>query len=128
MRKIEQAMIAAIESDRAFQRDNTLVTMASLPLGGYKFKVFLHGNKIAQIERSTLNNSVSRVEFSFAGWQTPTTKSRIKAALSVMSQHASVYQKKGELYFRCRDTEVALCANGWYAFDGMILQRLYQAS
>src|SRR5690606_17778984 len=98
MRKIEKLMINAINSDKVFSLDNTIVTMHSIA-NGYKFKVFLHGNHIANVYRSN-SFDVSRIEFSFAGWPTPTTKSRINALFSLMPSINGCYQKKGKLFFR----------------------------
>jgi hypothetical protein len=124
MRKIEKLMINAINSERAFSADNTLVTIHSIA-NGYKFKVFLHGNHIANVYRSNTFD-VIRIEFSFAGWQTPTTKSRINALFSLMSGINGCYQKKGKLYFGYANwaVEEQINPNGWHSYDGAILQRL----
>jgi hypothetical protein len=126
MRKIEKLMINAINSDKAFAAGNTLVTMHSIA-NGYMFKVFLHGNHIANVYRSNTFD-VNRIEFSFAGWQTPTTKSRINALFNLMSGINGCYQKGGKLFFRAAvgafDNHIEITPNGWHSYVGAILQRL----
>lgn len=124
MRKIEKLMINAINSDKVFSLDNTLVTIHSIA-NGYKFKVFLHGNHIANVYRSN-NFDVSSIEFSFAGWPTPTTKSRINALLSLMPEYKGCYQKKGKLYFGYANWTVKQQINptDWHSYNGAILQKL----
>lgn len=124
MRKIEKLMLNAINSDKAFSLDNTLVTMHSIN-NGYKFKVFLHGNHIANVYRSN-TFGINRIEFSFAGWQTPTTKSRINALLSLMPEYKGCYQKKGKLYFGYADwtLEQQINPSAWHSYNGSILQKL----
>ena len=58
--------------------------------------VRLHGNKIAQLDGSTLY-------LSSAGYETATTKSRLNAILSVLIPGASIYQKSFKWY---------ICFNG----------------
>ncbi len=78
MRKIEKALIDAIKANTAFARDNT----AFNPQAG---QVFLHGNLIATVSTDpntpvNLGQKGDRVfAFTLAGWNTPTTRSRINA-------------------------------------------------
>jgi len=70
MRKIEQAMIDAIKANRNWQSSNTAVTlsMTSTPV----LVVTLHGNPIAR-------RVGEHWSWSLAGWNTPTTRSRVNA-------------------------------------------------
>lgn len=70
MRKIEQQMIAAIKADRTFSSGNTSTGAFE---GGWR--VFLHGSVIARV-------TLDGVEWTLAGWNTPTTRSRINALVS----------------------------------------------
>lgn len=71
MRKIETLMNQAISEGRNFSSGNTTVTHE-----GDVAIVHLHGNKIAEIDDSS-------VTLFDGGWQTATTKSRINAICSV---------------------------------------------
>jgi hypothetical protein len=87
MRKIEQAMIDAIKAGRDWSKDNTRVSIAGTR-GAESVKVFLHGNMIAQ-----------RIghgwKFTLAGWNTPTTRSRINALAYAFSWRWRVSCKAG---------------------------------
>ena len=70
MRKIESSMIAAIRAGRPFCQGNTRVG----PLGeGLGTGVWLHGNLIAEI------SGPNGTRWTLAGWNTQTTRSRIRA-------------------------------------------------
>jgi len=67
MRKIEQAMCEAIKSRTNWRSDNTRVENFN-----GEVTVFLHGNAIFRI--------IDGVKYwTFAGWPTHTTKSRLRA-------------------------------------------------
>jgi hypothetical protein len=82
MRKIEEQIIKAWYWGENKTISNTKTDGAS---------IFLHGNEII---RRTENG----VEFSFCGWSTVTTKSRINAVLSWLNK-GYVYQKNYNLYY-----------------------------
>ena len=69
MRKIEQQMNNAISNNKNWQSANTAVTFDEET--GIS-KVFLHGNKIAEVS----DNDMTIFD---GGWQTVTTKSRLNA-------------------------------------------------
>jgi hypothetical protein len=69
MRKIEQQMCAAVQKNINWQSGNTSVTFD--PESGVS-KVFLHGNKIAEVS----DNDMTIFD---GGWQSVTTKSRLNA-------------------------------------------------
>ena len=84
MKKIEQAMVDAIKAGREFKSGNTEVIIC----GGSLFSVRLHGNAIAR-------NHGRGWEFSLAGWNTVTTRSRINALARGLYWHMHVYNKDG---------------------------------
>lgn len=69
MRKIEQQMCAAVQSNSDWQSANTSVHFD--PESGVSV-VRLHGNKIAEVDDTTMT-------IFDGGWQTTTTKSRLNA-------------------------------------------------
>jgi uncharacterized protein YpmS len=76
MRKIESQMINAIKSETDWKSGNTKVV--NFFNDGDKCvvsSVFLHGNKIAEID----DNSMTIFD---GGWQTTTTKSRLNALIN----------------------------------------------
>jgi len=73
MRKIEKQMLAAIESRKAWQSGNTLV----LPTDDFNSAIFLHGNRIADVD--TRNGFVEVFMPVLIQYPTPTTKSRLRA-------------------------------------------------
>lgn len=85
MRTIEEQMIAAIRARKDWKSGNTQV--AAFPAG--VVKVFLHGNHIATLRSNG-------VDFTLAGWNTPTTRSRLNAILQEFAPRNRVYTKKGE--------------------------------
>ena len=72
MRKIEQQMCAAVQSNKDWQSGNTSVHFD--PETGVSI-VRLHGNKIAEIDDTSMT-------IFDGGWQTVTTKSRLNALCS----------------------------------------------
>ena len=95
MRKIEKAVLSAVQNKRDFRLDNTSVFFISASESGNPFgarsEIYLHGNLIAEywhdqaaplaVNRDTL-----------ARWPTPTTKSRLRAL------GANVTTRKGVTY------------------------------
>jgi len=67
MRKIEQQMCDAIQSNKDWKLKNTQV----ITIDGVSF-VYLHGNKIATIDEDSMT-------IYDGGWQSVTTKSRLNA-------------------------------------------------
>ena len=95
MRKIESAMIEAIENQLDWQVANTQVINVELESNGSIVSVVkLHGHKIAVIG----DNFIQLFD---GGWQTATTKSRLNAILKGFGVAGeSVFQKAGEWFLR----------------------------
>jgi len=84
MRKIEQQMIKAIEQNLNWQSGNTAVVFDDSTRVS---KVYLHGNKIAEI-------SDDAVQIFDGGYRSATTKSRLNAILREYAiEGECVYQK-----------------------------------
>jgi hypothetical protein len=63
--------------------------------------IWLHGNCIC---RTTQDGSV---EISTAGWNTSTTRERLKGILKAVGlTHSGVFQKRGDLYFGTHGSNV----------------------
>jgi len=96
MRKIEQQMIDAIKQGKDWRKDNTKVVQfyndKDYPV---VTSVFLHGNKIAEIDATT-------VEIYDGGWQTNTTKSRLNAIINTLcdGRHQGVFQRDFDWYIQ----------------------------
>ena len=94
MRLIEEQMIDAIKQGKDWRKDNTKVVQfyndKDYPV---VTSVFLHGNKIAEIDATT-------VEIYDGGWQTNTTKSRLNAIINELCDgvNQGVYQHKFEWF------------------------------
>ena len=72
-------------------------------------RAYLHGNCIFTLDKE--NN----VRFSFQGWRTNTTKSRINALLSAFSScSAGIYQKNYQLIFSCSAGEFPIDSDKIY--------------
>ena len=89
MRVIERKMIAAIRDGRSMRDGNTVVEANS---NGASWRVLLHGNLIAAGGTDTFS-------FTLAGWNTPTTRSRVNALLRAFTPSAAVYCKDFTPYF-----------------------------
>lgn len=77
-----------------YQQKKILSPRDSITLQKMQKRVYLHGHCIFTVDRE--NN----VKFSFQGWRTNTTKSRINALLSAFSScSAVIYQKNYHLVF-----------------------------
>lgn len=90
MRKIEQQMLNAIENRKAWQSGNTMV----VPTNTDNMAVYLHGNHIADVGSILGANRMFLVvnQETLRQWQTPTTKSRLRAL------GADVSTRKGITY------------------------------
>ena len=100
MRAIEKRIIDYVKnsdflSDSAYcGKSKDLSTRDSVTLEKNTKRVYLHGNCIFTLDKE--NN----VRFSFQGWRTDTTKSRINTLLSAFSScSAVIYQKNYHLVF-----------------------------
>jgi len=96
MRKIESAIKEAWQKGQALKIDNTRTDGQS---------VWLHGNEILRKVGSF------GVEFSLAGWPTPTTKSRLRNIGGV-----ALRQRRGRLYYlpmTGMEIEISDCSR-WY--------------
>lgn len=83
MRKIESAMVAAVKAGRDWRSGNTSVDVTDQGI-----IIRLHGNKIAEVIPEDHIMWITD-----AGWQTTTTKSRLNALLSGVTNRGSIYQK-----------------------------------
>lgn len=95
MRKIEQEMVAAIKAGKNWHKDNTRVIPAVMP-EGLSLVIQLHGNDIAK--RST----TGVWSFSLAGWNTPTTRSRINAIIGSIRTSADALVIPGVCSYKGR--------------------------
>lgn len=86
MRKIEQQMLDAILNRKAWQSGNTTVSVRNES----SMSVYLHGNHIADVDSPTGFTLVNQE--TLRRWQTPTTKSRLRAL------GANVTTRKGVTY------------------------------
>ena len=92
MRKIESEMIAAINGNINWTKDNTSVIFED----GIS-SVYLHGNLIAEVD----DNSIKLYD---GGWQSNTTKSRLNALLSEFGYPTEhVFQKQFEWFISIFD-------------------------
>lgn len=93
-RKIEQEMNAAVDQRRNWRSGNTEV-LVSGPL----VEVYLHGNLIARQDSADAQQPA--MQFTLAGWNTPTTRSRLNAL------GARVFTKQGQAYAGTKDRPVS---------------------
>lgn len=93
MRKIEENMLHALRNEQGMSQGNTVVRRATMAseVGGELFQVlnvYLHGNHIATLfERE--------VYVTLAGWDTPTTRSRLNAIVWAFARY-HVSRVKGQ--------------------------------
>ena len=106
MRKIEQQMCAAVQSNKDWQSANTSVHFD--PETGVSI-VRLHGNKIAEVS----DNDMTIFD---GGWQTTTTKSRLNALIDRFCNAVTdgVFQKDYQWYIR--DNNVTRDFDNGYIF------------
>lgn len=100
MRKIEQQMIQAIRAGQTAKFDNTTIRHNN----GIA-EVYLHGNAIACI-------SDKSVSYSLAGWNTVTTRSRIRALMSAFGGDGC-YTKHGVPFIH----GMAVESTDWVTFN-----------
>ena len=96
MRLIEEQMIDAIKQGIDWRKDNTKVVQFYNDKGyPVVTSVFLHGNKIAEIDATT-------VEIYDGGWQSNTTKSRLNAIINGLCDgyNQGIYQHQFEWFIR----------------------------
>ena len=104
MRKITQQTVKALFSNGDMVNNNTVVSNG---------RVYLHGNLIARIIEG------NKLQVSFCGWVTNTTRERINAILVYATNGAiGVGIKKGEAEIRHAkgDKEIIDSCN-WYTID-----------
>ena len=105
MRKIETQMIAAINGDRNWQKDNTAV----VHLNDEKMttEVYLHGNKIAEVDEDSLT-------IFDGGYQSKTTKQRLNALIDGFCNAVTdgVFQKNYQWFVKDND-QVVPFVNGY---------------
>lgn len=89
MRKIEAKMVAAVLTGGHMKSGNTEVTTRTREDGARITTVYLHGSMIAQ------NGTIAGWRFRLAGWNTPTTRSRINALRSALEIPGCVHCVKG---------------------------------
>ena len=112
MRKIEQQMNSAVESNQSWSKDNTTVSYDST---ADLSTVKLHGNTIALVNE----NSLTLFD---GGYQSNTTKSRLNALLTKFGIDGErVFQKDYQWYVRCYNTEFDTFHDIQF-FNGMILR------
>lgn len=105
MRQIEKKMVAAIKARKNFKSGNTEVTMTrNEHFCTCIAMVYLHDNLIAKISFGP-ENVVA--QFTLAGWNTNTTRSRLNAFGVGVSQCNLAPYHNGE----------AISSKGWYTFD-----------
>ena len=94
MRAIEKKIISYLRDSANCGKSKSLSLRDSVKLEKNKLCVFLWGQVIFTLEENNI------IKFSFQGWQTNTTKSRINALLSAFSScSAWIYQKSRSLIF-----------------------------
>lgn len=91
MHKIENEIVKAIAEHKTVK----LSSRDYVETVGNVSSIFLHGNKIATVE------SCCDVVFSFCGWETNTTKSRINAIIDYFAEVPG--------YVRTRNYELQYC-------------------
>ena len=105
MRQIEKQMMEAIKARKNFKSGNTEVTMTRNEyLGTCTAMVYLHANLIAKISFGPEN---VEAQFTLAGWNKNTTRSRLNALGVGVSCSNLVPYHNGN----------AISSTGWYNFD-----------
>jgi len=95
MRKIETQMLTAIHNNQNWQSANTVVTFTE---ENNLSTVYLHGNKIAEID----DTSVAVFD---GGWESNTTKSRLNVIINEFCNALTdgIFQKQNVWYVRDND-------------------------
>lgn len=94
MRKIEENMVEAVKKRQNWKSGNTEVTVCLKPLNQIVIKVYLHGNEIYSLYE--YEDGTQLIYFSLAGWNTVTTRSRLRALGINITQRKSVPLFNGE--------------------------------
>lgn len=111
MRVVEKQMIEAVRECLNSGKSRTIGNTRVQPKQRGTVEVRLHGNLIAQI---TSNGG----QFTLAGWDTVTTRSRVNALLREFSTHAYVSRKKFVPHYTTVGRATApISANEWYPFS-----------
>lgn len=98
MKKVEQKLIKDLSLWQAGKVSaNTDVIKDEVNANMYL--VQLHGNTIAAIHRPSTNDDAT-IELYDAGWQTPTTKSRLNALLQYYAPGNAIIQRQRVWYVR----------------------------
>jgi hypothetical protein len=97
MRQIERDAIRAFQNDKGFKRSNTCVNM----ING-KPHMYLHGNLIAKKDEN------GELLIRHAGWETPTTMSRLNSLPGVR-----IRSHKGSFILN----EMTYMNDDWYNID-----------
>lgn len=94
MRKIEKEMLTAIIARKNWSKDNTRVERHTRQDGKPLMLVFLHDNQIATIGGDV--DERRNVCITLAGWNTPTTRSRVSRILCELGKALGVSTRKGQ--------------------------------
>jgi len=100
-------MLAAILAGKDWRGSNTTVLQMGDRDSTYEARVFLHGNHIATIGPHS-------VRVSLAGWNTPTTRSRLNAILGAYVAGARVYAKAFRPMLSTADGTQDMDSREWY--------------
>lgn len=98
MRKIEQAMVAAVIEKRNWKSGNSEVSVEKNSDGSEVINVYLHRNPIASLVLRQGEEDVIHV--SLGGWGSVVSRSRVNALLQGIVPGAWVYQKGGNQFFQ----------------------------
>lgn len=109
MRKIEQLMVAAVrrsyESGVVGWKWKSGNTSVEVHAPG-RVSVYLHGNPIALLGADDMS-------FTLAGWNTPTTRSRLNALFRAFAPGASVFQRNFKPFAVTKWIAREIDANEW---------------
>jgi len=99
MRKITKESSEAFVNFEQYKKSNTEVEIQKV---GYKYDevatFYLHGNRIAEITRSTLPECsvLKSSQIDLCGWHTPTTRERINGILDALGYDFRIAQRNHE--------------------------------
>lgn len=103
MRAIEAKMLAAIRARKPMKSGNTEVSVSAVQ---ERVEVRLHGNEIARVYFT------GGIAVTLAGWDTPTTRSRVNAVLRAFDR-GFIYRKDFQPYFRDARHEREITSREW---------------
>lgn len=99
MRVIEKQMIEAIKDRRPWKSGNTEVSLCRREDDKPLARIYLHGNHIATVgyasDQPAGDFEVTNLSVSLAGWNTPTTRSRLTALCQTFTRCNGVRTCKG---------------------------------